>query len=228
MDNSADFLHSTFFEREKNEMAKMYLSLDSHQRGFATLNDLAEALKVNHGLEPQTNPELKEILINLLHKNGKQQQLEHTLSWQSQLDTCKFEFEDFLALMDKEKENVIQKAFAKKLAVPDWQQFCNDLHTLFEEVRGNTTGKNADYIPQLAEVDPDLYSMSVCTVDGQQFHLGDAEFDFTIQSCSKVFTYCIACQDMGIENVHKFVGCEPSGVAFNALYEIVLILLMFL
>ena len=50
------------------------------------------------------------------------------------------------------------------------------------------TGKNADYIPQLSEhfVDPELFGVGICTIDGQRFNVGDTSTRFGIQSCSKV------------------------------------------
>ena len=79
-----------------------------------------------------------------------------------------------------------------------------------------SAGKNADYIPELASFDPELYSIAVVTVDGQHLSLGEADGDFPIESCSKPFLYALACEDLGGEAVHKHVGREPSGVAFNA------------
>ena len=73
----------------------------------------------------------------------------------------------------------------------------------------------ATYIPQLACQDPDFLALSICTVDGQRFSYGDYDVDFTIQSCSKVFTYLMALADSSTEEVHSHVGVEPSGRAFN-------------
>jgi glutaminase len=53
-------------------------------------------------------------------------------------------------------------------------------------------------------------------VDGQQFAYGDADDTFCLQSCSNPFMYCAACEELGIENVHCYVGREPSGKEFNA------------
>ncbi|MGM8887211.1 glutaminase, partial [Psychrobacter sp. 1U2] len=48
-------------------------------------------------------------------------------------------------------------------------------------------GKVADYIPQLAHVDPNQFGISVATPDGQVYSAGDASKPFSIQSISKVF-----------------------------------------
>ena len=63
--------------------------------------------------------------------------------------------------------------------------------------------------------DPDKWGLSVCTVDGQRFTLGDVNEPFTIQSCSKPFTYGINLDKLGPEVVDKYIGQEPSGRDFN-------------
>jgi len=75
----------------------------------------------------------------------------------------------------------------------------------------------ASYIPQLARVNPEYYGISICTVDGQRYDIGDTEIDFCAQSTSKPITYAIACEHRGEDLVHKHVGREPSGRNFNEL-----------
>jgi glutaminase len=77
-------------------------------------------------------------------------------------------------------------------------------------------GKVADYIPQLAKNRQEKFGVSVCTVDGQTFNLGDHGDHFSIQSCSKPFMYCYARSLHGLKKVHSHVGYEPSGTSFNA------------
>lgn len=88
---------------------------------------------------------------------------------------------------------------------------------IFERVKSIRRGENASYIPALSEVDSSLFGVSICSVDGQRFHVGDVDVDFCIQSCSKPLTYLTAAQLTGVDFVHRFVGKEPSGVAFNSL-----------
>ena len=68
---------------------------------------------------------------------------------------------------------------------------------------------------QLAQVDPEQFSISVTTVDGQHFSIGDADRQFCIQSCSKPLSYLVALKEFGAKYVHSSVGTEPSGRAFN-------------
>ena len=80
-------------------------------------------------------------------------------------------------------------------------------------------GKVADYIPPLANVSPDKYAISVCTVDGQKYNIGDYDEKFSIQSISKVFTLSMLAPMVGDE-LWKCVGKEPSGSPFNSLVQL--------
>ena len=60
-----------------------------------------------------------------------------------------------------------------------------------------------------------LDAIAVTTVDGQQYRVGDADTPFCIQSCSKPLSYLLALDEFGADYVHKHVGTEPSGHAFN-------------
>lgn len=66
-------------------------------------------------------------------------------------------------------------------------------------------------------MNPDHWGVSICTIDGQRFALGDVNVPFTLQSCSKPLTYAIALDELGQDVVHKYVGQEPSGRNFNEL-----------
>lgn len=59
----------------------------------------------------------------------------------------------------------------------------------------------ADYIPQLARCDPSNWAVSICTVDGQRRSWGDAKVPFCLQSVSKPFTYTIALEELGADEV---------------------------
>ena len=80
-------------------------------------------------------------------------------------------------------------------------------------------GKVADYIPPLANVSPDKYAISVCTVDGQKYNIGDYQEKFSIQSISKVLTLSMLAPYVG-EEIWNCVGKEPSGSPFNSLVQL--------
>lgn len=96
-----------------------------------------------------------------------------------------------------------------KTPVPDYLQEIRDLCST------GAGGQLADYIPELAAVDPDRFAVSACTMDGVVYTAGDADAEFTIQSMSKPFAYALALRDRGIEAVLEKVAVEPSGDAFN-------------
>lgn len=81
----------------------------------------------------------------------------------------------------------------------------------------DTSGAVADYIPELARMDPDLFGISLSTVDGAVYGAGDTGAAFTIQSMSKPFVYALALAEQGLEGVLAKVDVEPSGEAFHEL-----------
>lgn len=91
------------------------------------------------------------------------------------------------------------------------------LQELYDKYRPLTDGRVADYIPELAKADPKSFGISVVTVDGRCFDLGDTTTKFSMQSISKPFLFGMALQDHGREGVTKRVGVEPTGEAFNAI-----------
>ena len=80
-------------------------------------------------------------------------------------------------------------------------------------------GKVANYIPALATVNPNQFSMSVQMFDGTSFGVGEVNNKFSIQSISKVFTFTLALNHYGKE-LYKRVGHEPSGNPFNSLVQL--------
>jgi glutaminase len=80
-------------------------------------------------------------------------------------------------------------------------------------------GRPADYIPQLAGVDPNKFGMAVCTVSGDESCIGDADEPFSAQSITKLFALGLALNQIGDE-VWTRVGKEPSGTPFNFLSQL--------
>ena len=86
----------------------------------------------------------------------------------------------------------------------------------YTKFAGDTRGKNADYIPVLAQVDPKLFGIAIVTTDNQTLTMGDVKHPFSIQSISKVFTLALAMEELGADKVFDKVGSEPTGRAFNS------------
>ncbi len=91
------------------------------------------------------------------------------------------------------------------------------LEGVLVELAGEDDGALADYIPELARVDPALFGIALVSARGHIYRAGDADALFTIQSVSKPFVYAMALADLGIERVLERVNVEPSGEAFNAI-----------
>ncbi len=89
------------------------------------------------------------------------------------------------------------------------------LDDIVAEYRGVDDGVLASYIPELTQVDPARFGLTVSASDGYVYESGDARTDFTIQSISKPFTYALALDSVGQEAVDAKIGVEPSGDAFN-------------
>lgn len=101
------------------------------------------------------------------------------------------------------------------LKIHNWKNFTDKVKEIFNEVKQDNQGKVANYIPQLANVNEDLFSLCIVSNDGQVLELGDTSNTFSVQSCSKPITYAIALENYGEEFVHNFIGREPSGRNFN-------------
>ncbi|KAM4044617.1 glutaminase liver isoform, mitochondrial [Anomaloglossus baeobatrachus] len=112
---------------------------------------------------------------------------------------------------------LLTQIVCKKCVIPDFEQFTLNINRLYENSRSIKEGEVANYIPQLAKVNPNLWGVSLCTVDGQRYSVGDTEIPLCLQSCVKPLKYAIAVNDLGTGYVHQHVGKEPSGLRFNKL-----------
>jgi glutaminase len=81
-------------------------------------------------------------------------------------------------------------------------------------------GKNADYIPALAKVDPNLFGIALVTTDGKVYTAGDVKTEVSIQSISKVFTMAEVIQEQGLESVEKQIGVDATGARFNSIIAV--------
>jgi len=80
-------------------------------------------------------------------------------------------------------------------------------------------GKVADYIPALAQVNPNQFAMSITLFDGSSYHIGCSDEKFSIQSISKVFTFTKSLSIYS-KGLYTRVGKEPSGNPFNSLVQL--------
>jgi glutaminase len=90
----------------------------------------------------------------------------------------------------------------------------------FGKFRNLKEGKNADYIPALAKVDPNLFGIALVTADGKVYTAGDVKTEVSIQSISKVFTMAQVIQEQGLDSVAKRIGVDATGARFNSIIAI--------
>jgi glutaminase len=90
----------------------------------------------------------------------------------------------------------------------------------YDQFKSDTGGKNADYIPYLAQVDSKMFGIAVVSVDNQVVTTGEIKYSFSIQSISKVFSQALAMQELGAAKVLEKVGNEPTGRAFNSVFAV--------
>ena len=97
------------------------------------------------------------------------------------------------------------------------ERLANEAHARFKD---DNSGKNADYIPALAKVPSNLFGVTIVTVDGKVINVGDVDYPFSIQSCSKVFTMRLVMQESGDKTIYDRINVEPTGHAFNSVIAV--------
>ncbi|MEP6795830.1 MAG: glutaminase [Saprospiraceae bacterium] len=98
--------------------------------------------------------------------------------------------------------------------------YANILQEIFHDVQlMKDVGVVAQYIPELASIDPSKFGAHLCTSQGEHFGIGDHEENFSIQSIGKVLALTLAFQQHG-EELWTHVGVEPSGNPFNSLWQL--------
>ena len=186
----------------------MEIDNDKHLRYFNTLRGNSEQLskdKLLHFLSlngiVKTDPRIQDTIDKLENLD-----IEHPLMDYDTFVEC---MEPSIVLLDK--------VFGNKLIIPDFKDFTTNIKNIYEKIKLIKDGNVADYIPQLARVDPNKLGISITTIDGQQYSIGDIKEYFCVQSCCKPINYAMALEEHGMDKVHHYVGREPSGRSFNEL-----------
>ena len=94
-----------------------------------------------------------------------------------------------------------------------------DITKIYNKLKNTKGGKNADYIPELFKVDPNLYAISIYTVDNETINVGDYTHEVAIESCSKIFTLALALEKFGVAYLKKYIGQEKSKEAYKLQVE---------
>lgn len=102
------------------------------------------------------------------------------------------------------------------------QQIKDAAQEAYNLYKDNTDGKNADYIPYLANIDPKLFGISICLMNGEIIQLGDSQYRFGIESVSKVLTAILVLRQYGAPKVLEMIGADATGLPFNSIMAILL------
>jgi len=104
-----------------------------------------------------------------------------------------------------------------KTAASPYQDAVNAAYAKFKDLQ---EGKNADYIPALAKVDPNIFGIALITVDGKVYSTGDLTSEVSIQSISKVFTMARVMEEQGPDAILNNMGVDATGQVFNSIVAV--------
>jgi glutaminase len=94
------------------------------------------------------------------------------------------------------------------------------LNAAYEKYQTVQEGKNADYIPALAKVDPKIYGIALVTNDGKIYTAGDVTSEVSIQSISKVFIMAKVIEESGPQSIAENIGVDATGQVFNSIVAV--------
>lgn len=120
--------------------------------------------------------------------------------------------------MDVDVGDVAQQAYTGGL--PEWTEVESLVEAAYRRCRSESGGVVADYIPVLAQADPNWFGVCVAEVNGGVHSAGDAGVEFSIQSISKAFVYALVCESLGHEAVAERIGVNNTGLPFNSVIAI--------
>src|SRR6201989_919348 len=86
------------------------------------------------------------------------------------------------------------------------------LNEAYDKFKDLKEGKNADYIKELANVDPNIFGIALITADGQVYTRGDITSMVSIQSLSKVFTMAKVLEELGPNAIQDKIGVDATGM----------------
>src|SRR5678816_2825940 len=111
----------------------------------------------------------------------------------------------------------VQRADPNALSKEKIEAALNEAYDKFKDLK---EGKNADYIKELATVDPNIFGIALVTVDGQVYTKGDIQSMVSIQSVSKVFTMAKVLEEQGPKAVQDKIGVDATGMRFNSIVAV--------
>ncbi|MDM3324042.1 glutaminase A [Citrobacter sp. Cb080] len=109
--------------------------------------------------------------------------------------------------------SVLFSATTLAQTTPDYAKLIDQAH---QKYKSNHDGKVADYIPALATYSPNNFAITIATVDGKIYQVGDVNKPFPMESLSKVFTMALAMEQHGPQVVLEKLGANATGMPFNS------------
>ncbi|MBA4711328.1 MULTISPECIES: glutaminase A [Citrobacter] len=109
--------------------------------------------------------------------------------------------------------SVLFSATSFAQTAPDYARLIEQAH---QKYKSNNDGKVADYIPALATYSPNNFAITIATVDGKIYQVGDVNKPFPMESLSKVFTMALAMEQHGPQVVLDKLGANATGLPFNS------------
>ena len=97
------------------------------------------------------------------------------------------------------------------------QKALDEAYLKFKDIK---EGKNADYIKELARVDPNIFGIAIVTADGKVYTKGDLTSAVSIQSISKVFTMARVIEEQGAKSIMEKIGVDATGMRFNSIVAV--------
>ena len=205
----------TLDETQVRESSRVQAASNGAVRRRAEIEPLYEALK-----EAGSGSVKRDALLNAFAREGLQTTDPRLAECMARLELleadAQLSFEEFASIVKPNLE-VIRRILSGRAVIPELSTFAAEIHRIYEKTIEDQSGAVASSIPQLSRVDPERYGVSFCTIDGQRLSIGDADTYFSMQSCCKPISYCLALEETDSETVHRHVGCEPSGQSFNEL-----------
>ena len=176
---------------------QLYCAVDSEAKGYVTKRDFFKLFKSRAILTSDSR--LETVVAHLDTRRSDE----------------KIVLDEFQSIV--EGNIFFDRVVKDDLIIPRIDLFADKIKQIFDKACEDKSGETAQYIPQLAAVNPEQRAIAVCTIDGQRFSYGDAEIPYCVQSTCKPINYSIALKLNGPEEVHQRIGQEPSGRSFNAI-----------
>ena len=107
-----------------------------------------------------------------------------------------------------------------RLGAQSPQEIQHALDAAYAKYKDLKEGKNADYIPVLAKVNPAIYGIALVTPDGKVYTAGDVSSRVSIQSISKVFTMALVMDEEGTKVIENRIGVDATGMRFNSIVAV--------